>query len=201
MIDTLARLGLADPDKIELYTFDISSRVNKHLERARKEAAAGKPYTIQLLASPSDGWSKTYHAGFLEFWQKLGKDIGKSTTPIPVPEEASDIWNRAIAVRPGVVRRVTPVDMNVVFQTVTLPPDKQFDLVIGTNIFVYYDSLDQSLARANIGTMIRPGGYLLSNEALPNKAPSNLTDSLKTAVQITNNPPLTDYMYSYVRQK
>ncbi len=199
VLDTLARLGLADPDKVELYTFDISSRVNKHLEQARKEAAAGKPYTIQLLASPSDGWSKTYLAGFLEFWQKLGKQIGKSTTPIPVPEEASDIWNRAIAVSPSVVRRITPVDMNVVFQTVLLPPDKQFDLVIGTNIFVYYDSLDQSLARANIGTMIKPGGYLLTNEALPNKAPSNLTDSLKTSVQITNN--LTDYMYSYVRQK
>lgn len=202
VIDSLARLGLADPDKIELYTFDISTRVNKHLERARREAAAGKPYTIQLLASPSDGWSTSYHSGFLEFWQKLGKQIGKSTTPIPVPEEASDIWNRAISVRPSVVRRVTPVDMNVVFETVPLPPDKQFDLVIGTNIFVYYDSLDQSLARANLGTMIKPGGYLLTNEALPSKAPSNLTDSLKTSVPITtSDPPLTDYMFSYVRQK
>ena len=201
VIDTLARLGLADPEKVEVYTFDVSSRVNKHLERARKEAAMGKPYTIQLLASPSDNWSKTYLSGFLEFWQKLGKEVGKSTTPIPVPEEASDIWNRAISVRPSVVKRVTPVDMNVVFQTVALPPDKQFDLVIGTNIFVYYDSLDQSLARANLGTMIKPGGYLLTNEALPSKAPSNLTDSLKTSVLITNDPPLTDYMYSYVRQK
>jgi len=49
--------------------------------------------------------------------------------------------------------------------------------------------------------MIKPGGYLLTNEALPDKAPSNLTDSLKTSVPITNDPPLTDYMYSYVRQK
>ena len=199
VIDTLARLGLADPERIEVDTFDISSRVNKHLERARKDAAAGKPYTIQLLASPSDGWSSTYHAGFLEFWQKLGSQVGKSATAIPVPEDASDIWNRAISVRPSVVKRVTPVDMNVVFQTVALPPDKQFDLIIGTNIFVYYDSLDQSLARANLGTMVRPGGYLLTNEALPSKAPSNLTDSLKTSVSITSN--LTDYMYSYVRQK
>ncbi len=201
VIDSLARLGLADPEKIEVYTFDISSRVNKHLERARKEAAAGKPYVIQLLASPSDGWSKSYLSGFLEFWQKLGKQVGKSTTPIPVPEEASDIWNRAISVRPSVVKRVIPVDMNVVFQTVPLPPDKQFDLVIGTNIFVYYDSLEQSLARANLATMIKPGGFLLSNEALPGKAPSGLTDSLKTSVPITTDPPLTDYMYSYVRQK
>jgi len=202
VIDSLARLGLADPEKIEVYTFDISSRVNQHLERARREAAAGKPYTVQLLASPSDGWSKSYLSGFLEFWQQLGKQVGKSTTPIPVPEEASDIWNRAISVRPSLVRRVTPVDMNVVFQSVPLPPDKRFDLVIGTNIFVYYDSLDQSLARANLGTMIKPGGYLLTNEALPNKAPSNLTDSLKTSVPITTtDPPLTDYMFSYVREK
>jgi hypothetical protein len=202
VIDSLARLGLADPDKIELYTFDISSRVNKHLERARHDATAGKPYTIQLLASPSDGWSSTYHQGFLEFWQKLGKQIGKSTTAIPVPEDASDIWNRAIAVNPGVVKRVTPVDMNIVFETVPLPPDKQFDLVIGTNIFVYYDSLAQSLARANIGTMVKPGGFLLTNEALPGTAPSNFTDSLKTTVTITGgDKPLKDYMYSYVRSK
>ena len=50
--------------------------------------------------------------------------------------------------------------------------------------------------------MVKPGGYLLTNEALPGKAPSNLTDSLKTTVNITNgDKPLTDYMFSYVRQR
>jgi len=199
VIDTLVRLGLADATSLAVYTFDISPRVNKHLERARREAAAGKPYTIQLLSSPSDGWSKTYTAGFLEYWQKLGSQVGKSVPPIPVPEEASDIWNRAVSVRPGVVKDVTPIDMNVVFQTLPLPPDKQFDLVIGTNIFVYYGGLEQSLARANLATMIKPGGFLLTNEALPGNAPSGLTDSLKTSVPITTNS--TDYMFSYVRQK
>ncbi len=199
VIDTLARLGLADPNTIEVYTFDISSRVNKHLEQARREAAAGKPYTIQLLASPSDDWEKSYLSGFLEFWQKLGSQVGKSTTPIPVPEEAGNIWNRAISVRPSVVKRVTPVDMNIVYQTVTLPPDKQFDLIIGTNIFVYYGGLEQSLARANLGTMIKPGGFLLTNEALPDKAPSLLTNSLKTSMPIMGNR--NDYMFTYARSK
>jgi predicted TPR repeat methyltransferase len=91
--------------------------------------------------------------------------------------------------------------MNVVFQTVALPPDKQFDLVIGTNIFVYYGTLEQSLARANIGTMIKPGGFLLSNEILPNTAPTKLTDSLKTSVSIVKSPAVTDYMYTYARPK
>ncbi len=199
VIDTLARLNLADPATVELYTFDISSRVNRHLAKAHSEAAAGKWYTIQLLSSPSDQWNKDYAAGFLDYWQKLGSEIGKPANKIPVPEAASDIWNRAISVRPAVVERVTPEDMNVVFQTLTLPADKQFDLVIGTNIFVYYASLEQSLARANIGSMVKPGGFLISNELLPSKAPSKLTDSLQTKVDVSNGD--TEYMYTYARQK
>lgn len=202
VVDTLARLGLANADTVQVYTFDVSARVNGHLDKAKRQAAAGKPYVIQLLSSPSDGWNKSYISGFLEFWQKLGGQIGKRVTPIPVPDEvAGEIWNRAIAVRPDVVKNLTPVDMNIVFQTVTLPEDKQFDLVIGTNIFVYYGGLEQSLARANIGAMVRPGGFLITNEALPDKAPSKLTNSLKTSVSIASNPPLTDYMFTYARPK
>jgi hypothetical protein len=201
VIDSLVRLGLADVNSLELYTFDISPRVNRHLEKARREAAAGKPYTMQLLSSPSAGWGKTYISGFLEYWQKLGGEIGKPAKAIPVPEGAPDIWNRAVSVNPSVVKHVIPVDMNIVFQTLPLPADKQFDLIIGTNIFVYYGGLEQSLARANLGTMIKPGGFLLTNEALPGNAPSKLTDSLKTTIRIAPDPPITDYMYSYVRQK
>ena len=201
VIDSLVRLGLADPATIEVTTFDISPRVNRHLERARKDATAGKPYTIQLLSSPSDQWSQEYHNGFIEYWQKLGGRVGKPGTRIPVPEAAGNIWNRAVSVRPAVVLRVIPVDMNVVFQTLALPPDKQFDLVIGTNIFVYYGGLEQSLARANLATMIKPGGFLLTNEALPGTAPTKLADSLKTSVPIAKSPAITDYMYGYVRQK
>lgn len=199
VIDTLARLNLADPNTVELTTFDISSRVNKHLARARTQAAAGKWYTMQLLSSPSDQWNKDYATGFLDYWHNLGSEIGKTAPKIPVPEAASDIWNRAVTIRPDVVLHVNPIDMNVVFQTVSLPSDKQFDLVIGTNIFVYYGGLEQSLARANLGTMIRPGGFLISNEQLPNTAPSNLTDSLQTSVTVS--PGDVEYMYTYARQK
>jgi len=199
VIDTLARLQLADPASVELTTFDISSRVNKHLARARTEAAAGKWYTIQLLSSPSDNWSADYAAGFMEYWQKLGDQIGKPARRMPVPDAASDIWNRAVSVRPAVVLRVTPEDMNVVFQTIPLPPEKQFDLVIGTNIFVYYDSFEQSLARANLATMIKPGSYLITSEALAGKAPTKLVDSLRTKIVVTSSD--TEYMYTYARQK
>ncbi len=200
VIDTLAKLGLADPTTIELTTFDISSRVNKHLAQARSQATAGKWYTIQLLSSPSDQWNKDYAAGFMEYWQKLGNQIGKPAQRIPVPDAAADIWNRAVSVRPPVVLRVTPVDMNIVFQTVALPPEKQFDLVIGTNIFVYYDSFEQSLARANLATMIKPGGFLITNEKLAGDgAITGLADSLQTKIMVSPND--TEYMYTYARRK
>jgi hypothetical protein len=199
LLDSLARLGLADPASVDIYTFDISQRVNRHIERARKTAAAGKPYTIQLACSPLEQWEAAYRAGFLDYWQKFGNQIGTPVTRIAVPAAASEIWNRAVNIRPGVVMRITPVDMNVVYQTLPLPPEQQFDLVIGTNIFVYYGGLEQALARANLATMIKPGGFLLTNEALPGTAPSKLADSLQTSILVGQGD--TEYVYGYVRQK
>jgi hypothetical protein len=199
IIDSLARLGLADPASVDVYTFDISARVNRHIERARKTAAAGKPYTIQLLCTPLEQWEGAYRAGFLDYWQKFGDQIGKPATRIAVPAAAAEIWNRAVTIRPGVVMRITPVDMNVVYQTLPLQPEQQFDLVIGTNIFVYYGGLEQALARANLGTMIKPGGFLLTNEVLPGSAPSKLANSLQTSVLVAQGD--TEYVYGYVRQK
>jgi chemotaxis methyl-accepting protein methylase len=43
---------------------------------------------------------------------------------------------------------------------------ERFDLIVGTNVFVYYDRLQQGLAMASAAAMLRPGGILLSNNAL-----------------------------------
>jgi hypothetical protein len=199
VIDSLIRLGLAAPGLVEVYTFDISPRVNRHIERARARAAAGKPYTMQLLCTPSDRWDPSYRTGFLDYWQHFGDQIGRPTARIAVPAAASDIWSRAVTIRPEVVQRITPVDMNVVFQTLSLPPSQRFDLVIGTNIFIYYGALEQSLARANLAGMIKPGGFLITNEALAGMAPSKLTDSLQTSVPFKPND--TEHVFTYARQQ
>jgi len=38
---------------------------------------------------------------------------------------------------------------------------------VATNIFVYYDTLEQALALQNVSAMLKPGGILLTNSALP----------------------------------
>ena len=57
--------------------------------------------------------------------------------------------------------------MNVVLQRLEQPePQKRFDAIIATNVLVYYDVFEQSLALANLAAMLRPGGLLLSNDLL-----------------------------------
>ena len=199
VIDSLLRLGLSDLSSLEMCAFDISPRVNQHLERARAKAASGRPYTMQLLWSRSMGGSEDFLSDFTTFWGRLGERIGNPVQPIAVPEAVrSDIISRAVSIRPEVVARITPVEMNVILQIQRLPAERRFDLVIGTNIFLYYDALEQALARANLATMIRSGGFLISNTALPATAPSSLVDSVRTDIPI--RPGLTDYVYSYRRQ-
>jgi predicted TPR repeat methyltransferase len=59
------------------------------------------------------------------------------------------------------------VDLNIVLQQLNLAPADRFDLIVGTNIFIYYDAFEQSLALENAGAMLKPGGLLLTNDRLP----------------------------------
>ncbi len=199
VLDSLLRLGLSSPDTVELSTFDISSRVNLHIEAARKNAAAGKSYTVQLPWYANGRWTPEFRASFTQYWQRLGTKIGQPVAPVPVPEAAAGFETRAVKVRPAVVSRIAPIDMNIVYQRLPLAPDQRFDLIIGTNIFLYYGGFEQSLARANVAAMLKPGGYLLSNDKLADTVPSGLEQVLTTAIPMTGPPVITDYMYCYRR--
>src|SRR5207244_8364455 len=48
VIDSLIRLGLASPGQIRATTFDVSPRVNHHLEAARQRAGEGGAYVLNL---------------------------------------------------------------------------------------------------------------------------------------------------------
>jgi chemotaxis methyl-accepting protein methylase len=45
--------------------------------------------------------------------------------------------------------------------------EAQYDLAIATNVLVYFNRRELSLALANISSMIRPGGYFLHNDGRP----------------------------------
>jgi hypothetical protein len=179
VLDSLIRLGLADGGEIALYTLDISEDVHFHIARARANAAAGHSHTVQLPWNTSARHDPECRVRFVEYWKRLGDQTGQPVTPITVPQAAAETQARAVRIRPEIARRITPVDMNIVFQRLQVSPEYAFDLIIGTNIFVYYGEFEQSLARANVAAMLKPGGYLLTNDKLPGKVPSGLEDPYK----------------------
>jgi hypothetical protein len=200
VLDSLLRLRLAKPSNIDVYTLDISPRVNLHIETARKKAARGQDYTIQLPWYAEGRWTDEFRRSFTQYWRALGSQIGAPVGAIPVPSQSPGFETRAIKIRASIVGRVKPIDTNIVYQQLPLPPNKRFDLMIGTNIFIYYGKFEQSLARANIAATLKPGGFLLSNQQLEDAVPSGLEQVMVIDVPMTGSPVITDHIYCYRRK-
>jgi len=202
VLDSLLRLGLANPSSVEIFTLDISPDVNFHIERARKLAQGGKPYTVQLAWDTAARQTPEYRAAFIQYWQRLGSTIGAPVPPIPVPPAAAPTTEtRALKIRPDVVLRLTPLDANIVYQRIPFASGDGFDLIIGTNVFVYFSAFEQSLARRNMSLMLRPGGFVLSNDELPGTPADGLVDSYKTSQVFARNPDREEYMFTYQRRR
>lgn len=162
VINSLLKLGLAKLGNLEVDTFDLSPRVNDHLARAKSRAQKGESYTVQLPRNLDNDWKEEA----VRYWERFGDQIGTSVVPVSIPTEATNLKVRAVRIRPEVVMTITARDLNVVTQRFELASADRFDLIIATNILVYYDTFEQSLAMANIESMLSRGAFLLSNNAL-----------------------------------
>ena len=182
LVDSLARFGLANPGDLRVTTLDLSPRVNGHLDAARARAQSGQPYVIQLPL-PKDGPKHQWHPDLVSYWQRFGDRIGEDAAPIPPPPEAGDVRIRALRVRPAITLTIAPQDVNIILQRLEpLADDQRFDLIVATNILVYYDAFDQALALANITQMLRPGGYFVTNYAVSPVPPLEPSASIVTSV-------------------
>lgn len=163
LVDSLLRLGLSRKDELQVTSLDISPRVNQHLDRIRQRARLGSSYIVQLPLKSDRAWK----SGATAFWRHMGEFIGSPATPVAAPPSVGKLEIRALRIPPEVILCVTPKDLNVVWQRMDLPAGKRYDLVIATNILVYYDEFQQALALDNLQSMIRENGFLLTNNGLP----------------------------------
>jgi hypothetical protein len=161
VLDSLERLGLApasgDP---EIVLLDISPRVIDHVTRARARAAKNIGYTLNLPLPTSSPWLPEVKA----YWQTFGDRIG-APRPAATPKAIADLAElRAVRVRPSAVQRMSVMNVNIVTERLD---GEAFDLVIATNVFVYYDVFEQALAMSNVDAMLKPGALLLANVSVP----------------------------------
>ena len=195
LLDSLARAGLAAPDALRVTTLDLSPRVNGHLEAARARAQGGQPYLIQLPL-PKDDAKHQWHPDLVSYWQRFGDRIGEEVAPIPPPALAGDVRIRALRVSPVVTLSITPRDLDIIVQRLD---DARFDLIVATNILVYYDAFDQALALANISKMLRPGGYFVTNYAVSPVPPLEPSAGIVTPV-FFDRQGNGDTLYCYQRR-
>jgi hypothetical protein len=162
VVDSLARLGLAHQDGVDVTTFDISPRVVSHLSKAAREAARDAAYVVHLPLeddTPEHAWDPAV----VSYWQRFGAAIGEETAPGPLPDGLRGIRVRAIRVHPKLVASVRSIDLNIVLERPGPRPAAAFDLIVATNILVYYPPFEQALALSNVAAMLTPGGLFLTN--------------------------------------
>jgi hypothetical protein len=159
LVDSLTRTGLAPPSGVTVTAFDLSPAVLSHLDGARTRAGRGEAYTVTLPRNLGQPWAPD----LVRYWEGFGARVGAPVPATTPPANAGRVTARSVAFPAAVVRNIRPSDLNIVVQRAA---DEPYDLIVATNILLYYDVFEQSLAAANIAAMLRPGGFLLSNDRI-----------------------------------
>src|SRR5215467_12096777 len=163
VLESVARLGLGRAEDLQVVCLDLNSAVIAHVGKLAAQARAGHSYTVQLPRDVQAEWS----AEAIAYWNHFGEILGSSAKPLPVPAALGGVMSRAVAIHPRFASKVQVYNVNIVAQTLDLPPSEGFDLMVATNVLVYYDRFQQALAMANIARMLNHGGIFLANNVLP----------------------------------
>lgn len=194
LIDSLMRLGLGAPEGVHVTTFDLDPRVNEHLAAARELAAAGEGYVLHLPLAVGEPWERA----LVEYWARFGDRVAADTDALSAPDSVAGVEVRAVRVRRDVVHSITARDLNIVLERLDpLPSGDRFDLMIATNILVYYSPFEQSLALANAASMLRSGGVFIANGGV---VPAPPIDPAVGYARVVYSDRQYDHMFWYRRQ-
>jgi hypothetical protein len=137
--DALLQLGLAGPDRLRIHAADINPRVAGWFD-----GRSATSLTVSAHEGPEE---------YRRYFEEFGRAIGKSSVAAGI---------KKIEVSPAVAARVTAERLNILTERPCAASG--FDLVVATNILVYFDRRELALAFANIAGLLREGGYFIHNE-------------------------------------
>lgn len=192
LIDALRRLGLAAAD-LRVTTFDINTRVNDHLKNAASRAASRSGYVVTLPLDGNEVWADAV----LNYWRQWGNAIGDEVATVPPPASAGTVKTRAIRIHSNVVSSIVPRDFNVVVDRRQSEESERFDLIVATNVLLYYDVFEQALSAANVAAMLRPGGLFVTNTAILPTPPLQPSASY---LRVAHTADRYDEMFWYQRE-
>jgi len=192
IIDALATSGLSAGDALTVTTLDLSPRVNNHIRTFATRTSA-RPYDLQLVRTRDVRWT----AAAAGYFDGFGAHVGRAVQAIVPPATAGNLEVRAVRVSPEWLRRIGPVDVDAVYQRLDVEERELCDVVVATNVLLYYDMFEQSLAIANLAHIMRPGAVLLTNTRLDDLPSFPLRRIGETAHAFSNRPGDGEYVFVY----
>ncbi|MEO7271456.1 MAG: hypothetical protein ABIX28_06815 [Vicinamibacterales bacterium] len=189
LADSLRRLNLSQ--RPSLTTLDISSRVLAHLRDARRRASQRQPYRLNVAIEQGIAGSQSEPA-LLEYWHRFGERVGTPVAALDRKVGASEVHARSVDVRPDVVLDVIGFELNIVLERLSDSDlSRRFDLLVATNVLIYYDTAEQALAVGNLAGMLATGGLLMINQPVPVAAACGLSPILIMSSAFDHVPSAT----------
>jgi hypothetical protein len=192
IVDALAGLGLSPASNLEVVAFDVNPRIVRHVD-ALATRPPSRPYDLQLVRDGDVPWT----AAALRYFEGFGGTLGASVAPVPVPAGVSAVETRAVRVAAATLRRLTAVAFDIVYQRLTLSGAERFDLVVATNVLLYYDRFEQGLAASGIHALLRPGGLLLTNTQIDDVPAFPLRRVQRTRHVFSDRPGDGEFLFAY----
>jgi hypothetical protein len=137
LADALLGLKIAASPDLLIHCVDINPRVVSFLNE-------GGSQTLRLHLKSGD-------EGYEEYFRHFGQAIGYRR-------------GNAVSVREEIRNRISASLLNIITERVTRP---RFDLIVVTNVLLYFNSKELALALCNIDAMLEPGGFLIANDLNP----------------------------------
>lgn len=157
--DALLGLKLSDENRLRIQCVDINNRVVAHL---RSLPEMGGPVRLALLSGIADNERRPLSPNYKRYFQSLGESIGRGTPLSGLPARFDRHLKKSLLIRQQVVKTISAEPLNIV--TEQYDPAPQYDLVVITNVFPYFNPTELLLSLSNIEAMMKAGGYLIHNE-------------------------------------
>jgi hypothetical protein len=149
--DAVLRLRMAQARNLEIDCVDINERVVHYINSF--------PTGGRLLHLYSEPGVADYNA----YFASLGNAIGKSVDINGRKHVPTGFLERTVAVDGDVARSVHAFPLNILTERLA----EQYDLVIATNVLLYFDEHELPLVLTNIAHMVSEGGYFVHNDLRP----------------------------------
>ncbi|HEV8132564.1 MAG TPA: hypothetical protein VGQ81_15065, partial [Acidobacteriota bacterium] len=197
--DALFAFKLAALDRVRIDCVDINDRVVRFVDEFSREESR----RLALISGVADNAKHSFTAEYRDYFKQLGKSIGFESPLDNLPSAYASRLKKSILVKRDLAGKVSAGKLNII--TERYDPSPGYDLIVVTNVFLYFNDKEILLSLANIESMMKKGAYLIHNEPRQNLVSFAALYALpvvqaRTVLIAPGETPLYDTVWVHRRQ-